>query len=54
MSATFDPLRAAVQNKKKILSAQIAAHYDNLKPRLAETVKKCKQQLKNVEKVWPA
>ena len=54
MNATFDPLRAAVQNKKKILSAQIAAHYDNLKPKLAETVKKCKQQLKNIEKVWPA
>ena len=54
MNATFDPLRAAVQNKKKILSAQIAAHYDHLKPQLAETVKQCKHQLKNIENVVPA
>lgn len=51
LSAAFESLKNAVINKKKNLAAQITKHYDELKPRLKESVAKCKDQFKVIEKV---
>lgn len=53
MSSTFEPLKNAVVRRKKELATQIAAHYDSLKPKLADTVAKCKERLKSIDKVLP-
>ncbi|XP_067928856.1 uncharacterized protein [Watersipora subatra] len=49
MSAAFDPLKNAVVNRKRELSAQIISHYDSLKPTLAGVIHACEDRLKVID-----